>query len=70
MLLALALLQAAVAGPAPVATPQPAGEKMICKRVQPPGSRLPGKKTCQTQQQWEALASDGRDALATASQRR
>ncbi|WP_019517582.1 hypothetical protein [Sphingomonas sp. Mn802worker] len=68
MLLALALIQAAV--PASQPTPAPAEAKLVCKRVQEVGSRLPGKKTCLTKEEWAAQERDGRDALSTMSQPR
>ncbi|WP_294354374.1 hypothetical protein [uncultured Sphingomonas sp.] len=66
MLLALALIQATVPAAQPT-PPAPSEEKLICKRVQQPGSRLPGKRTCLSREDWAAQEKDGRDALSSTS---
>lgn len=70
MLLALALLQAAIAIPTPAATAPADGDKLVCRRVQATGSRMAGKRTCMTQRQWVEQAAARGNLLDTSSQRR
>lgn len=38
---------------------------MVCKRPVTTGSRIPSKKVCRTQKQWDAIARANRDAFGT-----
>ena len=54
MSILLATLLAVQAAPAPQAAPTPVpGEKLKCRRVPVPGSRL-GEKVCKTEAEWKA----------------
>ena len=45
-----------------VAEAPPAKEKMVCKRVTPIGSNIPGKKVCVTKKEHEAQTAAAREA--------
>lgn len=38
-------------------------DRTICRRVETPGSRTPGKKVCQTKAQWDAQAASAKEEL-------
>ncbi|MBX3479369.1 MAG: hypothetical protein KF842_03145 [Caulobacter sp.] len=37
--------------------------RTICRRMDNPGSRTPGKKVCQTKAEWDAQAASAKDEL-------
>lgn len=37
-------------------------EKMICKKVDVPGTRIGGKKVCKTKREWDQIQRDSADA--------
>lgn len=54
------LLLAAGSALADSAASQPDEEKLICKRAQNTGSRLPAKRVCRTAEQWQREADEAR----------
>jgi hypothetical protein len=42
-----------------------AADQVVCKRVVPVGSRMPGKKICLTQGQWAAQTATAKEELDT-----
>jgi len=42
-------------------TPQPAKEKLICRREAPIGSLIPSRKRCYTREEWDQIAQAARD---------
>lgn len=62
MLLTIAMmLLAAGDPPAGNAAPDPAKEKLICRRETPVGSLIASRKVCLTKSQWEQRARDGNE---------
>jgi hypothetical protein len=72
--LAIAMLLFAAAQeaapPAVPAAPPPPAEKKVCRSERTTGSNLPGKRTCRTRAQWDAIdraanaaGSDSRKSL-------
>lgn len=59
MTLLLAGLQAEPAGQS--TAPEPAKDKLICKRETPIGSLVPSRKMCLTKKQWQERAEIGNE---------
>ena len=60
----LAILQAAAAAsPAvPTAVAPPDDAKVVCKTVNPTGSRVAGKRVCMTKAEWRRLSRESEEA--------
>jgi hypothetical protein len=75
--LALSVAVSAASPPSIARTPSPSegtrdspADKIICKRLTTTGSRLPGKRICRTQAQWNANDRDSQDAARKAQDNR
>jgi hypothetical protein len=65
ILLSLMLLQATTAvapGAAQTASAPPDDAKIVCKTIQPTGSRLGGERICLAKREWRRLHESGKEA--------